>query len=114
MTGCAADKRPKYVTPALADDQVATLKGTWGYYIEEVDGARLDVGGFMPSFGGNTAKVSAGEHRLRIEAIGSNSTAMWQTNFTCTAGHLYEVGPSSIMGGVKFTDKMTKTETTIQ
>src|SRR5436305_4146279 len=66
MSGCAADKRPKYMLPNLAADQVATLTGGWGYYVEEVDGARIDVGGLMSSFGGNITTVTAGEHHLRV------------------------------------------------
>jgi hypothetical protein len=117
--GCA-NQRPVYKEPALTAAQTATLKGSWGAYIEDVDGKRVESATFrMANFGFNTVHVTGAEHHLiviqNLNSGGSSTTHQGtsqfisQFKFRFVAGHTYEFGPASFWQSMvlKVTDKTT-------
>src|SRR4051812_38202629 len=73
LISCATDKRPKYVAPASPKSDVATLKGGWGTYIHEVDGARVDTNIQLANWGSNSVDVNPGPHELIVLVHTSSS-----------------------------------------
>ena len=110
LCGCASsDPRPKYATPGLASDQVATIKAGSGYWVDSVDGARLPGPGFF-AFSGNTVKVAPGDRSIGLDIPGG----YFQFSYHFRAGHSYTLsnpGPNS--GVVKITDKQTGTSAVV-
>jgi hypothetical protein len=114
--GCgAADPRPKYVAPALADADAALLKCDWRYRVTEVDGARVEEPPVQFYFApGNTVKVEPGERKVAIAFDDGNRYEAWRFVYPFQAGRLYKVGaPGGFAKGVRLTDKSTGTSTVI-
>lgn len=117
--GCA-DDRPIYNAPAISKETTSTLVGTWGTYIDEIDGAHVASASFQfQDFGSNTVVVSAGKHHLTIHQFrgwggGTAEVTTWFT-FRCDAGHTYEICRTSIfnLDDLKITDKNTSQTLTI-
>jgi hypothetical protein len=130
LGGCAADDRSSYVEPTLNDNQVATVSGGWGYYISEVDGCRVDSANITIDYGGNSVKVTPGEHEFiahlsmsspaptaggAYATSGINDRRTWQYNYTVEAGHHYQIAATSLLNtDPTITDKQTKHTEAIQ
>src|SRR2546423_7208629 len=85
LSGCASgDPRPAYVTPSLDAGEVATIKAGSGFWIDEVDGARLP--GPPPfSFSGNKVKVASGPRAIGLRL----SNGYFRFSYPFRAGHFY-------------------------
>src|SRR5678815_567462 len=109
--GCASspDPRPAYAAPSLGAEQPAIVKTAMGYWIDEVDGARLP--GPAPfTMSGNTVKVAPGSHAIGLRV----PNGYYRFNYPFRAGHSYLFeGGGDISGVVKITDKTTGTSTTV-
>src|SRR5438045_9029730 len=115
--GCAQDKRVSYVPPTYQPSELATLKGGWGTYIQEIGGARVDSASItLDNYGGNTVVVTPGWHDLFVQVHTSSMLAFHNTGahfrYELMQGHLYEFGPENLLStNVRVTDKTTgKTE----
>ena len=101
LVGCG-DNRPVHKDPGDLNGAAATLVGQNSTYVEEVDGKQVPSaktvsysGGSYA--GGNTVKVPAGRHRLRVYAAAGpkRASGVWEFNFDCEPGHTYELLPAS-------------------
>ena len=117
LAGCAADHRPKYVMPKLANDQVAVVVGQYNvlssYEIHEVDGARVTAPPFAMNY---PVKVLPGERRLKVVGAAGQTRSEWSFVHNFQAGHRYVISPSAggpFQAGLKLTDKTTNTSTII-
>jgi hypothetical protein len=126
VMGCDVDDRPVYAAPKLPAQSVATLRGCWGTYIEEVDGARVADASFMMSdWGGDIVPVTPGAHNLHVVSKFSGqvsqpmdpsgtfnndrTTAQHYFSFLFVAGHTYDIAPKSLFQPttIRITDKNT-------
>ena len=99
VLGCEKDVRPIYSKPTLSSDQLANIKGTMNFitgtttYVEEVDGARVEVGLLFPV--PPSTQVTPGEHTIGItieqQEGRSSYTRKTRFKFAFEAGHVYEV-----------------------
>lgn len=122
--GCGGkDPRPKYSAPKLAASDAATLKADSGFWIGEVDGARIDEPG-MTVIGqpGNTVKVAPGERKVAVKRLGNSSLvqvggpsrSFSRFSYAFEAGQTYKVGAGGSFGrGIKVTNTRTGTQTVI-
>ena len=96
LAGCT-DMRPVYKEPPAAEDAAALLVGRDGTYINEVDGARVRSGESTTDTGGNTVKVTPGEHRVQAYTLakGARGAGEFQFTFRFERGRAYELSPSS-------------------
>lgn len=85
-----------YVAPDLPKDQVATLDGTWGTWIESVDDVQLptektyfpaNIGGL----GGNTTRVLPGPRRVSLFVTQDSTYYRTEFTFEFQPGHEYEM-----------------------
>jgi hypothetical protein len=110
-SGCASpDPRPAYVTPSLAAGEAATIKASMGYWIREVDGARLP--GPAPfTFSGNTVKVAPGPRAIGLGI----PNGYFRFSYPFRAGHSYDFEGTGDAGGgvVKITDQTTGNSTSV-
>lgn len=110
--GCASSKGPKYVPPSLPDSEVAIVKGSWGTYIEKVNGANVTSAGLQWSnFGSNTVRVPAGVNRFKIVMSYGGQYSHKDTyafDFICDKGHMYEFSANNMFDTtLKVVDKTT-------
>jgi hypothetical protein len=96
--GCAKDTRPNYAAPSLPPDQIVTVKGVKGVFVDAIDGARVKNSGvtFMGIVGGNSVTMSPGEHALDVKINTSNFNSRSKFNYTFDAGTSYELAPNSV------------------
>ena len=114
FVGCAKDVRPIYQPPSLAADQAVTIKGESGWFVDDVDGARLDdshVAMTVPFaiVGGNDTRITPGPHRIRAVFNSNNTTGHCRFHYTFVAGHTYTLEPRSLLFNValQMTDNTT-------
>jgi hypothetical protein len=117
LGGCEEDLRQSYTEPVLTVDRVATITGGHGYYVTEIDGDRVDSGNVTWGlFGGNTAKLAAGTHRLRFflqDPNGGNNNRTWYVEYDFEAGHTYHFGCYSLVDlSLTIVDDKTKVQKT--
>ena len=124
VAGCGAkDSRPKYSPPKLAASEVAVLKADSGYWIGEVDGARIaEPGMSMLGQPGNTVKVAPGERTIVVTKSGNSSLVQVggpsrnfkKFSYPFQAGQTYKIGAGGSFGrGIKVTNTRTGTDTII-
>ena len=117
--GCAADHRPKYREPLIPASEKVVLKGTWGTFIESVDGAKVNTGLRLANFGGNQVAVEPGHRRLSVivETNSNNYSTTRTCQFTAffAMGRTYEFTRESVFSTrLKLTDKTDGTSTIIE
>ena len=109
--GCAKDTRPKYVAPLAEKSDVAVIKGAWGTYIHEVDGAKTDTNIQLANWGYNSVAVTPGEHELIVLVHTSGPSYSYnggKFRFRCEKGHTYEFCRRNLFSiALKVTDKNT-------
>ena len=123
VVGCGGkDPRPKYSPPKLAASEVATLKADSGFWINGVDGARIDQPGVsMLGQPGNTVKVAPGERNIVVTRSGNSSIVQYgpsrnfsKFSYSFEPGQTYKVGAGGSFGrGIKITNTRTGTQTVI-
>jgi hypothetical protein len=129
LNGCSQDTGPKYVAPQGRATDLAVLKGTWGTYVCEVDGAGVEGGAGIGIFGGSSVTVRPGTHSLMVvvdDAGGGGPAApakpglslqmtynpdgdgVNRFSFVCEKGHTYEFSRRHLFTKkLKVTDKNT-------
>src|SRR4051794_29485766 len=130
LNGCASDGRPKYAAPTAPPAELAVLKGGWGTYIHEIDGAPVkSADAALANWGSNEVKVAPGTHELFVivhtySGAGPNNSSSPQPgwsfqmsykqrpdfrfSFICEKGHTYEFTPRNLFNRkLKVTDKNT-------
>ena len=122
LIGCGGkDNRPNYAAPDLAASEAAILKADNGFWISEVDGAKIDQPGVtLVVQPGNTVKVAPGDRKIKVTTLsnsylvnvgGGGSSGFTKFSFPFRAGHTYKLGgPGAFKKGIKVTDTETKTE----
>ena len=107
--GCQQDTRPIYAPPALSPAQTVTLKATGGYFVDGVDGARIE--GMQVTFaglGGNGTTLAPGRHRVRANLSAGNLHGTTKFTFTYVAGHTYTIDNQGLFDPtMKLTDDTT-------
>lgn len=95
LVGCI-DTRPQYKDPPPADNP-ATLVGSDGTYINEVDGSKVRSAEVTNAAGGNTVPISPGERRVKAYTLakGARAPGLWGFRFRFEPGRTYELSPSS-------------------
>ena len=120
LLGGCAEYRASYFEPNLPPNRLATLTGGWGYYVTQVDGDRVDSSNVqLGGVGGNTVKVEAGTHELMVSVTSGNPqwtrTTKWDFNCVLQGGHLYKIGPSSLLvTNLTVTDEQTNVSIDVQ
>jgi hypothetical protein len=118
LSACASDPRPKYVAPAIAGDQIVTIKTTNGMFVDSIDGAKVDSAGVnvMGVLGGNTVKVSPGQHTIGVWIKMDFNKSRFTVTYTFDSGTEYAVGPDNSWNAqhVKITNLKTKTSVLLQ
>jgi hypothetical protein len=118
VVGCDVDDRPVYAAPKLPAHNVATLRGCWGTYVEEVDGARVaDASFMMANLGGDIVPVTPGTRNLHVVSNFSGGGSLHPYSeqiehyfaFRFVAGHTYDIAPKSLFQPkeIRITDKTT-------
>jgi hypothetical protein len=84
-----------YQEPPLPQGQAVTLKGDGCWYIDEIDGDRVDQAGpsINPFVQGNQVTATPGVHHIGTLYAGSNEHGWAHFTYNFLAGHTYAFIP---------------------